>query len=132
MITFNQKEIEFIESHEECRLATSHDDIPHVKPVSYIYEKNEFLIATDYETRSFKNLKTNHRVALVIDAYKPGNHKAVLIQGKGEIIESGDEFKKNYQKFYNKFEWVRRDPWKENEAPFIKITPITKTSWGLN
>ncbi len=132
MTTFNQKEIEFLESHEECRFATSHDDIPHVKPVSYIFDKNEFVIATDYETRSFKNLKTNHHVALVIDVYKSGNHKAVVIQGKGKIIESGDEFKKNYQKFYDKFEWVRRDPWKENEAPFIKIIPITKTSWGLN
>ena len=31
-----------------------------------------------------------------------------------------------------KFEWVKDQPWDENEAPFIQITPIHKTSWGLD
>lgn len=43
------KEIEFLNSMEECRIATSHDNLPHVKPVSYIFENGLFLIATDYE-----------------------------------------------------------------------------------
>jgi len=41
------------------------------------------------------------------------------------------EFKKLYQKFDKKFEWVRNDPWKEGEAPFIKVKPFSKISWGL-
>ena len=48
------------------------------------------------------------------------------------IIENGTEFKNLYDLFYKKFEWVRRDPWKEGEAPFLKIIPSGKTSWGLN
>lgn len=132
MISFSSKEVEFLASYEECRIATAHDNIPHVKPVSYIFDNNVFLVATDYETRTFRNLKKNPRAALTIDVYKANNHKAVLIQGTIKIIESGEEFQKIYKKFHQKFEWVRRDPWNENEAPFIKIIPITKTSWGIN
>ncbi|MHA7734912.1 pyridoxamine 5'-phosphate oxidase family protein [Nitrosopumilus sp. S6] len=132
MIRFNEKEREFLKSLEEARIATSHDDIPHVKPVSFVLDENTIVIATDYETRTYKNLKTNTNVSVVIDIYKSGGHKAVLIQGKAEIIENGEEFKKLYKIFFEKFEWVRRDPWKENEAPFLKIIPLNKVSWGIN
>jgi hypothetical protein len=33
--------------------------------------------------------------------------------------------------FYKKFAWVRNDPWKENQAPFLRIKPKTKVSWGI-
>jgi len=26
---------------------------------------------------------------------------------------------------------VRREPWKENEAPFLQIIPSNNISWGL-
>lgn len=132
MIEFNKKEIEFLNSIEEARIATSHKDIPHVKPVSFVYDKGIFLVATDYETRTFVNIKENPNTGIVIDIYKSGSHQAVCIQGKTEIIEKGEEFHKFYEIFYKKFEWVRKDPWKENEAPFLKIIPKNKTSWGIN
>jgi len=44
---------------EECRVATSHENMPHVKPVSYVYENETILIATDYDTRMYKNLLKN-------------------------------------------------------------------------
>ena len=132
MIEFNQKETEFLESLEEARIATSHEDIPHVKPVSFVYYENTILVATDYNTRTFTNVKSNPHTSIVIDIYKSGGHKAICIQGKTEIVENGSEFKKFYEIFYEKFDWVRRDPWKENEAPFLMITPNNKVSWGLN
>ena len=131
MIKFSQSEAEFLLSLEEARLATSHDDIPHVKPVSYIFYQNSILIATDYETRTYKNLQKNIKVAIAIDVYKSGGHKAICIQGNGEIIEKGSEFKEFYQIFYEKFQWVRNEPWEEMEAPFIKIIPSAKVSWGI-
>jgi len=131
MITFSSKEIEFLNNMEACRIATSHDDIPHVKPVSYLYEEGLFVIATDYDTRMYKNLQKNPRVALSIDVYKDKSHRAICIQGKVAIIENGKEFLRLYKKFHEKFEWVRSQPWKENETPFIKVTPIIKSSWGL-
>ncbi len=132
MTEFSEKETEFLSSLEEARIATSHNDIPHVKPVSFVLEDNAIIVATDYETRTYKNLKVNPNSSVIIDIYKSGGHKAVLIQGKTEIIENGEEFKKLYNIFHEKFEWVRRDPWKENEAPFLKIIPNNKTSWGLD
>ena len=131
MIEFTKSEEEFLQSREEARIATSHADIPHVKPVSFIYHENIIFIATDYKTRTFKNVKINPRVSIVIDVYESGKHKAVCIQGKVEILEKGQEFIKIYKIFEKKFAWVRNEPWKENEAPFLKIIASNKISWGL-
>jgi len=128
---FTRIEEEFLQSIEEARIATSHEDIPHVKPVSYIYQNNVIFIATDYKTRTFKNIKINPQVSLVIDVYIPGKHKAVCIQGKAEILEQGKEFLEIYKMFDKKFAWVRNEPWKENEAPILKIIVNNKISWGL-
>ncbi|HIE46445.1 MAG: pyridoxamine 5'-phosphate oxidase family protein [Nitrosopumilus sp.] len=131
MIEFNQKEKDFLNSLEEARIATSHDDIPHVKPVSFVHQNNTIIVATDYKTRTLKNIKLNPNTSIVIDIYKSGEHKALCVQGKTEIIENGLEFKKFYKIFYEKFEWVRKEPWDENEAPFLKFIPNNKVSWGI-
>lgn len=129
---FNKKERKFLLENEVCRVSTSHNEVPHVTPVAYIYEKNLLFFATDYETRKYKNLKVNNRIAASIDIYSSSiENKAVLVQGTADIIEKGREFRNLYQKFYKKFEWVRKDPWKEGEAPFIKIKTFNKISWGL-
>jgi len=128
---FSQNERMFLESLEEARIATAHDNLPHVKPVSYILYENIILIATDYPTRTMRNIMENPNVAITVDIYKLGGHKAVLVQGVAEIIENGEEFKKFYDMFYSKFAWVRKDPWKENEAPFLRIILKHKVSWGL-
>jgi len=52
-----------------------------------------------------------------------------MIKRVTEIIEHRDEFKTIYKKFYDKFVWVRRDPWNEYEAPFIKNKSIKKANW---
>lgn len=131
MKKFTKNEIEFLESLEEARIATTHDNIPHVKPVSYIYHDNSILIATDYETRTFQNLKKNPNVAISIDVYQSGGHKAVCIQGNVKIIEDGEEFQKIYKMFHERFAWVRKEPWGENEAPFLKVIPKIRVSWGI-
>ena len=85
MISFTESEKKFLTSHEEARLASTHKDTPHVKPVSYIFHSNFIFVATDYDTRTYKNIKENPKTAISIDIYKPGGHKAVLIQGNAEI-----------------------------------------------
>jgi nitroimidazol reductase NimA-like FMN-containing flavoprotein (pyridoxamine 5'-phosphate oxidase superfamily) len=129
---FNKKEEKFLFENEVCRLSTSHNDIPHITPVTYLYEKNFLFFATDYETRKYKNIKVNNKIAVAIDTYSSSvENKAVIIQGIADIIEGGREFRDLYRKFNKKFEWVRKDPWKEGEAPFIKIRVTNKLSWGL-
>lgn len=131
-MNFSPKEKKFLASIEEARFATIGKTFPQVKPVSFIFADDAFYIATDYKTRTYKNIKKNPNAAISIDIYKPGGHKAVLAQGKVKIVEKGAEFKKIYDVFFEKFEWVRHDPWKEEEAPFLKLVPSTKTSWGLS
>ena len=118
-------------SNEACRIATCHDGIPHVVPVSYIIEDDSFYIATDYETKKYDNIKHNKRVALVVDVYSSVGNSAVCVQGTAQIVEKGEEFARLYKIFHDRFEWVQRDPWEEGEAPFLKVTPINKVSWGL-
>ena len=130
-VSFNESEIDFLSKNEACRIATCHDGIPHVVPVSYIFENGSFFIATDYETRKYENIKRNKTAALVVDLYSSVGNSAVGVQGTAETIEEGEEFLRLYKKFHDRFEWVRQDPWKEGEAPFVKVTPSNKVSWGL-
>ena len=131
-IKFSDKEIQFLLNNEVCRVATvSHGNIPHVVPVSYIFIDNSVFFATDYNTRKYKNLKKSKKLALVVDIYESTHNRAVAIQGTGEFIERGEDFKKMYDIFYRKFEWVRQEPWKEGEAPFVAVKPFRKISWGL-
>lgn len=130
MPNFTTAEKRFLDKNEIARLATvSSDGMPHVVPVSYIFRNGVFLIAIDYETKKYRNILHNPQVALVVDAIRP--NRGVLIQGRAEIFERGIEFQSAYKVFHKKFSWVRADPWKEGEAPFIRIQPSTRASWGF-
>jgi hypothetical protein len=74
-------------------------------------------------------MKKNKKVAFVVDTFDP--NRGMLILGSVKIIEKGKEFNQIYKAFHKKFAWVRANPWKEKEAPFVKIQPVRKISWGL-
>ena len=80
-------------------------------------------------TRKLRNLRENPHAAVLIDAAR--TQKLLLISGPVEIIEKGEEYRRLYKLFDSKLSWVKRDPWKEGEAPFIKVTPSFKAGWGL-
>jgi nitroimidazol reductase NimA-like FMN-containing flavoprotein (pyridoxamine 5'-phosphate oxidase superfamily) len=129
-VKLSATEIEFLKSNELCRFATaSKKGEPHVVPVSYVWDQDYAYIVTDYGTRKLKNLRENPHAAVLVDT--GGTQKLLLISGPVEIIEKGEEYRRLYKLFYSKLSWVKRDPWKEGEAPFIKITPGFKTGWGL-
>ena len=131
-VKVTQKERKFLLENEVCRIATSHDDVPHVVPVAYIYDREAITFVTDYGTRKYKNMEVNKNVSVVIDVYDPsGENKAIILQGKAVIIERGAEFKRLYQIFKKRFEWVRKNPWKEGEAPFVRVDAFNKVRWGL-
>jgi uncharacterized protein len=129
-VKFSPKEIDFLTSNELCRFATaSRKGEPHVVPVSYICDQDYAYIVTDYGTRKLKNLKENPHAAVLVDS--AGTQKLLLLSGPVEIIEKGEEYRRLYKLFYSKLSWVKRDPWKEGEAPFVKVTPTFKAGWGL-
>jgi uncharacterized protein len=130
-INFTVKEMEFLSNNESCRIATvSPDSTPHITPVSYIFQKDMLFFATDYNTKKYKNLKQNPNIALVVDTYSSLKNSAIIIHGKVNFVEQGIKFQKLYEIFDRKFEWVRVDPWKESEAPFVQVEPYKKISWG--
>lgn len=113
-----------------CRFATaSSKGEPHVVPVSYVWDQGYACIVTDYGTKKLKNLRENPHAAILVDTN--GTQKLLLLSGPVEIVEKGEEYRRLYKIFFSKLAWVRRDPWKEGEAPFIKITPTFKTGWGV-
>jgi nitroimidazol reductase NimA-like FMN-containing flavoprotein (pyridoxamine 5'-phosphate oxidase superfamily) len=133
-VKFTEAEKRFLRRNEVCRVATSYNDAPHVTPVTYIFDHNGFFyFATDYKSKKYRNLEKNKKIALEVDdTYKSSvNNKAVVVRGKAEFIEKGEEFRRLYNLFYKKFEWVKEDPFKEGEAPFVRVKPLYKVSWGL-
>ncbi|WP_148687191.1 pyridoxamine 5'-phosphate oxidase family protein [Candidatus Nitrosocosmicus hydrocola] len=132
MIQFTSKELDFIKKNECCRLSTSVDGKPHVVPVSYLFYEGHFYFATDYKTKKFSNIKKNPNVGLVIDIYNPSANKGLTLQGISKIHEQGQTFSNVYTLLFEKFDWVKKDPWKEYEAPIIEITATAKSSWGIN
>jgi uncharacterized protein len=131
-VEFPEAEKRFLKHHEVCRVATCHNDTPHVTPVNFVFDDGFFYFATDYDTKKYRDLAKNKRSALVVDVYNSSlENQAVIVQGIVEFIERGEEFQKLYDIFYEKFDWVREEPWKEGEAPFVKVKPLHKVSWGF-
>jgi nitroimidazol reductase NimA-like FMN-containing flavoprotein (pyridoxamine 5'-phosphate oxidase superfamily) len=133
VVEFLEAEKRFLKHHEVCRVATSHNDTPLVTPVNFVFDDDGFFyFATDYDTKKYRNLKKNKKSALVVDVYNSSvDNKAVIVQGVVEFVERGEEFQRLYNIFHEKFDWVREEPWKEGEAPFVKVKPLHKVSWGF-
>jgi len=130
-LKFSTAEMRFIDDNEVARFATvGLDGIPHVVPVCYLYSSDAFWVATDYGTRKYHNLQRNNGVALLVDTGCDSN-RGILVQGRARIFDEGPEFREIYKVFHRKFDWVRAMPWKEGEAPFVRIEPMRKASWGL-
>jgi len=127
---FTEKEARFLEENEMCRFATSsRTGEPHVVPVSYVWQEGLVYVVTDYKTRKLRNLRENPHAAILVD--RPSTRPGILISGPVQLIEKGEEYRNIYNMFHKRLSWVRGDPWKEGEAPFVKMTPRFKASWGL-
>jgi nitroimidazol reductase NimA-like FMN-containing flavoprotein (pyridoxamine 5'-phosphate oxidase superfamily) len=128
MGTLTPKQLNFLEAHELCRLATaSREARPHVVPVIYALDGENIIIAIDYGTKKLSNLRQNHRVALVVDDYHP-NH-AVMVEGECEILERGKEYLRLLRILFDRFETYRKHPWGEGESPILKVRPAKAVMW---
>lgn len=117
------------------RLATaSEQSFPHVTPVCHAFDGSVFFIASDYGAKKLKNIAENPQVCLVVDEYSDrwGHNQGVMVQGVAEILEAGEEYRRALQLLFRKFPGYRANPWREAEAPIIKVRPTTVVSWKLN
>ncbi len=128
MGTVKIRELNFLKTHELCRLATaSKDGMPHVVPVIYALDGEYIVIAVDYGTKKLKNLKENPKVALVVDDYRP--NRGLMVEGDCEIFERGKEYLRLLQILFDKFVYYRTNPWGEGESPILKIRPSKVVMW---
>jgi nitroimidazol reductase NimA-like FMN-containing flavoprotein (pyridoxamine 5'-phosphate oxidase superfamily) len=126
----NGGELAFLKKHELCRLATaSKDAVPQVTPVIYAIDGDGVVIVVDYGTKKLSNVRENKHVSLVVDDYRP--NRAVMIQGECEIFEKGKEYIRLLKILFDRFEYYRKNPWKEGEAPILRIRPGKVVSWGV-
>ncbi len=129
-LKFTEGEVRFLEENEMCRLATaSKKNELHIVPVSYIWHEGNVYVVTDYGTRKLRNLRENPHAAVLVDTN--ATQHVLMVSGTTQLIEKGEEYKRIYKLFHSRLAWVKRDPWKEGEAPFVKITPTFKAGWGL-
>jgi pyridoxamine 5'-phosphate oxidase family protein len=109
---FTEKEALFLCHSQMARVATvSADGQPHVVPVAfefdgwYLYFSGRALA----KSLKFRHLTRNDKVALVIDdvvSISPWYVRGIEIRGTAELL-------------------------REKGHPYVRITPLTKASWGL-
>jgi nitroimidazol reductase NimA-like FMN-containing flavoprotein (pyridoxamine 5'-phosphate oxidase superfamily) len=131
LVDFSGRQVDFLKSHEVCRLATaSKEGMPHVTPVIYALDGDAFVIAADYGTKKLANLRENGKASLVVDEYGEGN-KGIMVQGECAILEKGAEYLRLLHILFERFEYYRKNPWGEGEAPILRIVPKKVVAWGL-
>ncbi|HLQ06635.1 MAG TPA: pyridoxamine 5'-phosphate oxidase family protein [Nitrososphaerales archaeon] len=128
MAVLTPKALNFLKTHELCRLATASKDArPHVVPVIYALDGENIVIAIDYKTKKLKNLRENTKVALLVDEYRP--NRGLMVEGDCEILERGKEYLRLLQILFDKFAYYRNNPWGEGESPILKIMPTKAVMW---
>jgi PPOX class probable F420-dependent enzyme len=128
---FDAAQARFLKKHEVCRLATaSREGLPHVTPVIYALDGDSFVVAIDYGTKKLANLRENPFASLVVDEYSR-KHRAIMIQGRCEVFEKGAEYRRLLRTLFDRFESYRTNPWREGEAPIVRISADKVVSWGF-
>jgi pyridoxamine 5'-phosphate oxidase family protein len=102
VMQFTAGELEFLRSQRIARLATvGPSGWPHVVPVMYSVEEEGAAFEFDVDGVKLRNLGSEPRAAIVVDAMGP--KRGVAIQGSAELV--GPER--------------------------ARLTPVKKFSWGL-
>ena len=131
MTKFNTAQIAFLKKQEVCRLATaSKEGMPHVTPVIYAMDGNSFIVAIDYGTKKLANLRANPLASLVVDEFSK-KHRAIMVQGRCEILERGADYRRLLGILFDRFEYYRKNPWGEGESPIIRVSADKVVSWGF-
>lgn len=72
---------------------------PHVVPVFFTYDEGKVYVQTDRKSVKIRNLLENDNVAIAVYS----GEEAVIIRGKGRIIDDAKEFVKRTQDHIDKY-----------------------------
>jgi len=73
---------------------------PHVVPVFFTYDDGKVYVQSDRGSLKVRNLARNNNVAVAV--YR--EEKAVIIRGKGRVVDSEQEFVKRTQDHIDKYQ----------------------------
>ena len=112
---------------------------PHVIPVCYVLNGYNIYSVLDQKPkrspltrlRRVRNILANPQVALVVDHYEEewGRLWYILVTGRAELLEEGDEMKEAIALLREKYQQYRDMEIDQN--PVIKIVSARAISWGL-
>jgi len=128
-----KEKMDFLKEARVGRIATIGYKNLHLVPICYAYDEKNFYIATDKESVKARNLRKNPEAVLLIDEYFEdwSKLKGIMIKGKVEIIEKGEEFKYGKDLLYKKYpQYEKEVPIKEGESVILKLEPKKIISWG--
>ena len=107
---------------------------PHIVPVFYTYDERKVYVQADRKSLKVRNLKRNNNVAVAV--YR--EEEAVIIRGKGQVIDKSKEFIKRTQdhieKYHLKIDMHGRDSlgiplFNEKIRCVIEVTPNRILFW---
>ena len=97
----SQREVQgFMDRERLASFATvDPNNRPHVVPVFFTYENGKVYVQTDRESVKVRNLLRNNNVAVAVYS----GEEAVIVRGKGRIIDGEGEFIKRTQEHIDKY-----------------------------
>ena len=136
---FTSEQARFLTSRRVGRLATATaGGRPHVVPVCYAFDGALLYTPIDEkpkrvdagELRRIRNLRENPRASLVVDDYDEEWSKLafVIVQGRVEIVERGDERSEALALLREKYPQYRAMALEER--PLLVIEPESVAAWG--
>jgi PPOX class probable F420-dependent enzyme len=136
---FTPEAAEFIKMHRIARLATADaGGAPYAVPICYAFDGDCIYSAIDLKPKRaggrplkrVRNILENPEVALVIDDYSEDWDKLayVMIRGRAEIVESGEERQRAETLLREKYPQYAR--MLEPGCTVIRIRPARVVSWG--
>ena len=123
-----------------ARLATlDAERRPHAVPICFVLDGSVFYSAIDRKPKRvapsrlarLKNVKATPHVALLVDQYDEDWTRLwyVLVRGEAELVSSSAEHNRAIQRLRAKYPQYDADMLAD-EAPVLRITPVTVTVWG--
>ena len=125
-------EVEFLARPLLCKFASiSRDGSPHLTPIWFIYENGKFIVTTPEGTVKARNVRRDHRVALLVD----DGETYVMNMGNGRVTE-GKSAELNTEKLALRYEGERNARKKvvellKEKHVMIEVTPVKIVSQGL-
>jgi pyridoxamine 5'-phosphate oxidase family protein len=126
---FSEKEVEYLKSQYLARISTvSPEDLqPDVSPVGFDFDGEYFYVGgiNLSNTRKYKNVLKNKKVALVIDdleTVNPWAPRAIRIYGTADIVTRQGGY----------MDRAHSSSSSSSPPSYIRIRPLQKWSWGVD